>query len=305
MPLVRVVFDPASIFRRLLAATLLIAGLGAAGAQAATPATGVLRLGVNNGVAQSSASSLNLSNASQALADLISAASGQKVYWSDGFNGQPTKGYRIDFAFSRPPELSAKLIARGWQLVAAARDDHGFGADLIANPCPGKPGQVALGGPTLSLINLPADIAPICVAVDQVWKSPAAVLLTPEPQAPVTKLAQQMWNQRGKPAHIVHVRGRDAVVGLLGMMKVNAVGAVPSVLSAKWKAQGGLVLAHEPMPFWALLAAPDVPADLVDKVRAALLGPPSDEVNRRLGIQGWTPGNPAEYLSFLKRLEAK
>ncbi len=305
MPNIRSAFEPPSILRRLFSAGLLLTCLGWTTAWAAPAPTGVLRLGVNNGVAQSSASYLSLSNASQALADLIGTVSGQKVYWSDGFNGQPTQGYRIDFAFSRPPELSAKLISRGWQLVAAVRDDHGFGTDLIANPCPGKPGQVALGGETLSLINLPANIAPTCVPVDQVWKSSAAVLLTPGPQAPVTKLARQLWGQHGQPAHIVNVQGRDAVVGLLGMMKVNAVGAVPSVLSAKWKAQGGLVLAHEPMPFWALLAAPDVPADLVAKVRAALLGPQSDSVNQLLGIKAWTPGNTADYLSFLKRLEAK
>lgn len=264
---------------------------------------GPLRLGINNGLANDS--QLQMNNAAQAIADLISRATGQQTFWAAHFDGSAKGGHREDFAFVKPPLLTAKLLAQGWQLVAVARDSIGFGTDLIAPACPGKPGQVQLGGSSLSVLGLPANRPAVCVPISQVWKSPAVVLLSPKAGSPVDRVAHQMWRKHGPLPTVVHVDTQNAVAGLMRDMGVKAVGVVTPLVSHRWVAEGGVILAHEPMPFWAMLAAPDTPASLVDKVRGALLSDASAEVDARLKIAGWQLGSAGEYAAFAQSLQAR
>lgn len=285
------------------AALLICASMLCAASAAAAP----LRMGVNNGLAN--ATQVAMDNASQALADVVSNATGQKVLWSAHFTvktAQDKPGtVSDDFAFVKPPVLTAKLLAQGWQLVAVAQDTIGFGTDLIAPACPGKPGEVQIGGPGLSVLQLPTNIPETCMPVAKVWTAPNAVLLSPAAGSPVDRMAIKMWKRHAPTLpQVVHVKTQNAVTGLMQEMGVKAVGVVTPLVSKQWVAHGGVLLDHEPMPFWAMIAAPDTPPALVAKVRAALLSPASAEANKALHIPGWETGDPATYAAFLKKLNS-
>ncbi len=287
----------------------MLLGLTPAAHAAPAPASSTLMLGIQNGLVQENA--VALSNTAQELADVIGTAAGRKVIWESNYSKadagkQAAEGSHFDFVFSKPPNLSAALLSKGWQLVATATSPVEFGTDFIAQPCPGKPGEVLLGGPTLAIFGLAHMPPATCVAEADVWKSPAALLLTPSKGSLVDKVSTKLWLQRAKtPPRTIYVDYQNAVTGFMQTTHAAVIGAVTPLVSKKWKAEGGIVLAHQAMPFWALLAAPGTPPATVDKVRAAMLGQASDRLNAMLHIPGWETGSPKPYAEFMQWLKAK
>lgn len=246
----------------------------------------------------------------QNLSTLVGSAVNRKVIWQGSFNLAkltPTTAdgaLHYSFAFVKPPNLTAALLAKGWHLVAVGTDTIHFGTDLIARACPGQPGKVLLGGSTLNILGLAAVPKQTCVTPEQVWNSPSAVMLAPKEGSLVDQVAQKMWREHGAPPqHISRVQTQNAVVGLMRDMQVAAVGVVTPVVAKAWADKGGIVLAHQPMPFWAVIAAPNVSEQQVQAVRKALLGPSASTVNSALHIPGWEPGDPKSYADFLKWLK--
>ncbi len=292
---------------------LLAGALGLATSAQAAPAqtSPPLVLGVQNGRVQEDA--VSVFNTAQLLANMIGTATGRKVIWEANYAKADTAkqaqaGARFDFVFSKPPNLTATLLSQGWKLVAAAKPPVEFGTDLIAQSCPGKPGQVLLGGPTLVILGTSeASTHASCVPVADVWKSPAAVLLTASKGSLVDKMAQKMWLQRsgGKVPPIVYTQYQNAVTDLMASTHVAVIGTVTPLFSKQWQAHGGIILAHQAMPFWALLAAPDVPAETVDKVRSTFLDGSSHAVDKALHIPGWEAGSPKPYAEFIQWLKSK
>ena len=288
---------------------MMAAGSVFAATKAGGPAPPALLLGVQNGLANEN--QVAMDNAAQTLADVIGAAAGRKVIWEAHFSAkdaapQTSGSSHYDFAFVKPPNLTALLLTKGWKLVATAKDPVGFGTDLIAQPCPGKPGQVLLGGPGLSILGLSEAQPATCATSATVWNSPAAVLLIPAKGSLVDKMASKLWLQHASALpKIVHVGTQNAVTGLMQDMHAPAIGVVTPLVSKKWVAGGGVLLQHQPMPFWAVLAAPDTPPDMVGKVGAALLSPAADRANKALHIPGWNAGDPKPYIAFLQWLNAK
>lgn len=248
--------------------------------------------------------------AAQKLTSLVGSAVQRKVIWESGFNlaklqtagRDGTPPYR--FAFVKPPNLTAALLAKGWHLVAVGQNTLHFGTDLIAQSCPGQAGKVLLGGSSLSILGMSALPPQVCVPADRVWRSPSAIMLAPKQGSLVDLVAQKIWREQGGSLpRISRVKTQNAVISLMRDMHVAAVGVVTPVVAKAWAAQGGVVLAHRPMPFWALVAAPDVPQQQVQAVRSALLGASASEVNHALRIPGWEAGDPQQYADFLKWLE--
>ena len=285
-------------WRHALYALALGSALLASPVRAATPAAPLL-LQVRNGLVQEN--EVALSNGAQALADTIDRATGRRTLWvAHDALGPTLARQQPDYAFVKPPSISARLLAKGWQLVAVALPPHGFGVDFIAQPCPGHAGQVLLGGPTLSTLGVAASAPASCVPAGQVWNSPAAVLLAPARGSLVDKVAAKLWRMHGRALpRTVHVQYQNAVTDFMQLSHAAVVGAVTPLVSAQWRAHGGVVLAHQEMPFWTLLAAPGVAPDQVAKVRAALLAPDSQAMNRTLHVAGWKPGDPQVYADFL------
>lgn len=264
-----------------------------------------LVLGINNGVRYGN--QIHIQAIGVPFAQLLSKATQQNVIWDGSFDASSAQahGSRFAFAFVKPPSLTAQLLAKGWHLVAVASDPDGFGTDLIAQPCPGKPGQVALGGQNLAVLGLSRQVPSTCVPVAQVWTSPSAVLLSPE-NSLVEQVGEKVWRtHNGKgPQLQARVRSQDAVVGLMEQMHTAVVGAVNSVFGKQWQAKGGVLLQHQPMPFWAVIAAPDTPAEQIAAVRAALMDTSAAApLNRVIGIKGWESGDPKRYADFLKWLK--
>lgn len=293
----------------LLASLILPFAAHAATDKSATaPAQPNALLGLNFGLAVGNQQDQYV--AAQALASLLGNAVHRKIIWEGGFNlakaqqagGNEALSFR--YAFVKPPNLTAALLGKGWHLVAVGEDTIHFGTDLIAPSCPGQPGKVLLGGNSLSILDMGTHPAQTCVTPDQVWQAPSAVMLAPKEGSLVDLIAQKIWREHGAiPQHIARVQTQNAVVGLMRDMHVAAVGVVTPVVSKAWAAQGGIVLAHRPMPFWALVAAPDVSAQEIDDARSALMSPSAAAVNKSMHIPGWIDGDPKQYADFLKWLK--
>lgn len=293
-----------------LLASLLWPAVAQAAAEKNAPATTQQSalLGLNLGLAVGNQQDQFV--VAQKLAALIGKAAQRKIIWETGFNLAKLKtagsngALPFSFAFVKPPNLTAALLAKGWRLVAVGQNTLHFGTDLIAQSCPGQPGKVLLGGSSLSILGMNALPAQVCVSPAQVWQSPSAVMLAPQQGSLVDLVAQKIWREHGGlPRHISRVNTQNAVIGLMRDLHVAAVGVVTPVVSKAWADQGGIVLAHQPMPFWALMAAPDVPVQQIEAVRSALLGGSASEVNRALHIPGWEVGDAKPYADFLKWLK--
>ncbi|MGE0072360.1 MAG: hypothetical protein AB7S55_04790 [Thiomonas sp.] len=295
-------------FSALCVATTTMLGLPAAVAAPASnqaAAAEPLLMGFQFGLAAENQQSLHVIG--QTLSELVGSSLNRKVIWTADFTlraAQSTLGGKpYAFAFVKPPNLTASLLAKGWQLVVSGKDTLHFGTDLIAQPCPQQRGKILVGGSTMSILGLPPTMPQRCIDPAEVWTSASAVLLAPQAGSLVDQVAQKLWREHSPrlPA-IVHVKTQNAVTGLMRDMHVAAIGVVTPVVSKQWLAEGGVLLQHQPMPMWAVLAAPDVPAETVSKVRAALLGPESAQANKALGLAGWEVGSPRAYADFLKWL---
>ncbi len=284
-------------------ATALLMPAQAAPVPAATAPGAPQLLRVQNGLVQEN--EVALADGAQRLADTIGRATGRRTLWvAHDALGPALAAQPAAWAFVKPPSISAKLQAKGWQLVAVALPPHGFGTDFIAQPCPGHADSVLLGGPTLSTLGIAGSGLASCVAVRDVWNSPAAVLLAPAKGSLVDKVAAKMWLMHApKLPPTVHVQYQNAVTDFMQVTHAAVIGVVTPLVSAQWRAHGGLVLAHQQMPFWTVLAAPGVPASQVAKVRAALMAPDAQPLDRALHVAGWEAGNPQVYADFLHWLK--
>ena len=297
---------PPWLRRCLSGCAALAAALLPALAAAATPpaAAGTQLLRIQNGLVQEN--EVALADGAQALADTIGRATGQRTLWvAHDALGPALVQQPAAYALIKPPSISAKLLAKGWQLVAVALPPHGFGTDFIAQPCPGHPGSVLLGGPSLSTLGVSTSEPARCVPQSGVWTSGAAMLLVPAKGSLVDRVAAKMWRMHAsKLPPTVHVQYQNAVTDFMRITHAAVIGVVTPLVSAQWRAQGGVVLAHQEMPFWTVLAAPSVAPQRVAAVRAALLASSASGLDRALHVAGWKAGDPQVYADFLHWLKA-
>ncbi|MBU6260879.1 MAG: hypothetical protein KGL18_15160 [Burkholderiales bacterium] len=285
---------------------LVLAPMLAQGAAAAPGAT--LRLGIHNGLL--SASPIEVDAMGQSIANQLGRIAGRHVSYEVNY-GSPAIARSLlepghfDLALTRPGNLTAALLAKGWRLLANGRDPT-QGVNFIARACPGKPGQVQLGGATLQMVGVHNPPPETCVAVAEVWKSPAVRFLTAAKGSLVDLVTRRVVAEHGGvAADVLNTDTQTTVPDFMSMMQVAIIGAVSPHVSGQWAQQGGVVVFHQPMPPLAILAAPGLAAETVAALRAGLADPGTAAVmGRALGIAGLDAPDPRPFEVFMRWLHA-
>lgn len=133
----------------------------------------------------------------------------------------------------------------------------------------------------------------------------------PDPDAYPTHIGQAMLKQAGVPITpdtIAYSRSQEAVGYAVQQGFVDA-GVVISYAKVfkNWEKDGGRVLTASPaLPFWGILASPEMPPALLAQIRQALVDlKNTDEgktILKGIGIPGFVEGDPQSYANMLKFL---
>lgn len=258
-------------------------------AQAATPdsgAKGSLLFGINEGTAGQKDFG-DLQAKYKALADYLSKTIKKPVKLESSQNLKSSasnlaKG-RYALFFSKPANVSAKAMRdQKYQLVAMAKGE--FTVKFIVN--------------ANSPLKKPEDIK---------GKRIALAKGTFMEKAGMAELRDR--NLTPGEDQIKAAKFQDAVEFLVEKDFAD-VGMVSPVVAKNWTAKGGSVLFESrKMPFWSLIASPDISKDDVEKLRAALVDLENTDEGKKLmeklGVKGFVPGNAQDYLDLLAWLEKK
>lgn len=133
----------------------------------------------------------------------------------------------------------------------------------------------------------------------------------PDPDAYPTHIGLAMLKQAGVPIGpdtIAYSRSQEAV-GYAVKQGFVAAGVVISYSKVfkNWEKDGGRVLTASPsLPFWGILASPDMPPALLAQIRQALVDLKNTEegktILKGIGIPGFVEGDPQSYANMLKFL---
>ena len=133
----------------------------------------------------------------------------------------------------------------------------------------------------------------------------------PDPDAYPTHIGLAMLKQAGVPIGpdtVAYSRSQEAV-GYAVKQGFVAAGVVISYSKVfkNWEKEGGRVLTASPaLPFWGILAHPDMPPALLAQIRQALIDlKDTDEgkaILHGMGISGFVAGDPNSYANMLKFL---
>jgi len=266
-----------------------------------------LRLGIHNGLVASG--SLEVDRMSQTIASQFGKMLARRVeyqvnYGSASIGNSLLQPGHFDLALVRPPNLVAALVRKGWTLVANGNDPE-QGVDFIAQPCPGKPGQALVGGPSLLLLKVDNPPQQTCMPPAAIWTAPQVRFLTAARGSLVDLVTRRVIQEHeGDASRVVNASTQSAVPDFMITMHAAIVGAVSPHVAGQWGQKGGVLLYHRPMPPLALLAAPELPADTVAALRAGLRDPSAAaEISRALAIAGWDAPDPKPYQAFMKWLQ--
>lgn len=88
------------------------------------------------------------------------------------------------------------------------------------------------------------------------------------------------------------------------------IGMVSPGIAKNWAAKGGGVLFESrKMPFWSVIASPNISKDDVMKIQSALVNLENSQDGKKLlgelGVKGFVPGNQQDYIDLLSWLEKK
>lgn len=242
-----------------------------------------LLLGVVEGVAEQM-SMAEIQTKYKGLADHLSSVLNRKVKLesTQSFRSaeRNLKNKRYDFVFIRPSNVTAKAIRdHKYQLVAAAQNP-GFAANFI----------VKKDAPIKS-IN---DIHGKRVAM-------------PEESSLMAQVGRSMMRDakmNPDKESIQYSRLQETVLTLVEQGHAD-VGVVAPAQTKAWEKRGGVVaFKSRKLPFWALIASPNVSAGDVEKAKKALVsleGP--DEIKRVLQpmmVKSFTVASGQDYLDLLK-----
>lgn len=111
----------------------------------------------------------------------------------------------------------------------------------------------------------------------------------------------ELRQQKVTPGDVTHLKFQEEVAQYI-KNGFGQIGVVNQTVAKKWVEDGGRVLAEtQPMVNWSLLAAPSVPAAVVQQLREALLENSAEAaaVLAAVGVKAWAKAEPAEYMSLL------
>lgn len=266
--------------RKLILAGLLWFAVGQSAAWA--EAGGALVFGVNEGVSKQLAFR-ELQDKYKPLADALSQALKRPVRLVSSLTLKSAEmdlgKHHVDFIYMRPSNLAAKAIRdQKYVLVAEAKGD--FYASFIVNKD--------------SPLKKPEDIRGKRIAM-------------PSPDSMMANAAlATMRDMKINPAQEqIHYARLQEAVGYMVDQGFADVGVVFPPLAKDWEKKGGRILFKtKNLPFWCVIASPEVSADDVAKAREVLVNLDSSDsgqaVLKQIGVKGFIPGNQEAYLDLLK-----
>ncbi|MDB5868250.1 MAG: ABC-type phosphate/phosphonate transport system, periplasmic component [Polaromonas sp.] len=147
-----------------------------------------------------------------------------------------------------------------------------------------------------------AFIVPKDSPIKTLAEASAKRIIMPDASAATSAVAlAELRQQKITPGGLTHVKFQEEVAQYI-KTGLGQVGVVNPTIAKKWVEEGGRVLAEtQPVVNWSLLAAPSVPAAVVQQLREALLenNPETAAVLAAVGVKAWAKAEPAEYISLL------
>ena len=185
---------------------------------------------------------------------------------------------RYDLMFLRPSNISAIAIRDDkYQLVAMAKGD--FAASFIVRKDSG--------------ITKPEDILTRNIALPE-----KGSLMAKAGLAAIRDMGGKL-----SPNQLRYTHYQDAVNFMVDM-KFSDVGIVAPVLARAWEKKGGVTLfKSKKLPFWSIIASSKISKGEVEKMQKALIDMGNTDEGKKIlakiGVKGWVPGNPQEYVDML------
>lgn len=246
----------------------------------AAAAENTLMFGINEGTAGQEGYA-HIQAKYQLLADYLSKPLKKtiKVESSQNLNSssENLKKARYDLFFSKPSNVAAKAMRdQNYDLVASAKG--AFTVDFIVNKD--------------SPLKKPADaLGKRFVFAQGTFMEKAGLATLRE-----LKLAPA-------PEQTQYTKFQEAIAFMVEK-KFADVGVVAPLVAKDWEKKGGRILFEsKKLPFWSLIASPNMPPEDVAKVRETLINMENSEegkkVLEKIGVKGFVAGNKQEYLDLL------
>jgi len=188
------------------------------------------------------------------------------------------------------------------------KKDKGF--DLVMDAAHFTDYRVQKSGYTV-LSKLPDTVSFSIITKDDSFILDTSELISkriatlPSPSLGAVRLEELFPNPMRIPNYIWELNSEAAIESVLSGKNDAAI--VPTRLASAYEGIN-IVLETEPVPHMGLSASPDVPAEVADKIRAALINahstPEGQKVLSQLNINRFEPANNETYAGYAKLLEA-
>jgi phosphonate transport system substrate-binding protein len=241
-----------------------------------------LLLGINEGLAEQ-AGFLEMQDKYKGLADYLGQVLKEPVRIESSQNLKSSASNlekaRYDLMFCRPSNVAASAMRdEKYSLVAMAKGQ--FTAVFIVN------GQ--------SPLKKPEDIHGKRIAM-------------PAQTALMTKVGLAMMrDMKLDPAreNIKYERYMDALAFMVDK-KFSDVAVVAPIVAKDWQKKGGRVLFQSRvLPFWSIIASPNMSTEQIAKLRAALMNMENTDEGKkvlaRIGVKGFVEGKQQAYFDMMK-----
>lgn len=218
----------------------------------------------------------------QPLADYLARVLKNKITVESSQNIQSAMGNlqkgRYDLMFARPSNVSGKAIRDNkYQLVAMAKGE--FSANFIVRK--------------ESPFKKPEDVLGRAVAM-------------PEENSLMAKVGKATLRDLGAKmdTQVFRYSRYQEAVSFMVEQKFSDVGVVAPAQAKAWEKKGGVTLfKSKKLPFWCIIASPKIAKADVDKMQKALIDMENSDEGKKvldkIGVKGWVPGNPQEYIDML------
>jgi ABC-type phosphate/phosphonate transport system substrate-binding protein len=269
------------MLRWLLLSLLFLAAHGAAASDNS------LLLGVNEG-SSGSADFQQRQSKYKPFADYISAVVKKQVKLESAQDLKSLKknlqSGHFDLLMVRPSHISAAAMRDQKYVLVAAVKGTAFTSFIVHKDS--------------ALKKLP-DLAGKSIAM-------------PDENAYPTHVGLAMLKEAGLKPETQNVRffRTQEAVGYSVEQKLVDVGVVISYsnVAKEWEGKGHRVLLKsKPLPYWSIVASPNLSPETVSKVREALLKlgdtPEGEAALKSMGVSGFVAGNPQEYIDLLAYLK--
>ena len=241
-------------------------------------------LGINEGVAEQSQFN-EMQDKYKGLADYLSKVLKKqvKVETSQSLKSSSAnlQKSRYDLMFCRPSNVAAKaMLEQKYTLVAMAKGD--FTAAFIVNKD--------------SPMKKPEDIKGKRIAF------PAETSL----MAKAGLATLRDMNIKPAKDQIIYAKFQDALAYMVKNKFADAAVVAP-VVAKSWEKDGGRTLFNsKKLPFWSIIASPNMSPEDIEKTRKAVIALETSEEGKqilaRMGVKGFAPGNQQDYTDMLKWL---